>query len=317
MRDAFIRTLTEWAELDRRIFLITGDLGFGVLTEFARRFPDQYLNVGVAEQAMTGIAAGLAAEGRTVITYSIGNFPTLRCLEQIRNDVCYHGANVKIVAVGGGMSYGPLGVTHHATEDIAIMRSLPGMTVLVPGDVWEAEHATRRMLAEQGPCYLRLDKSAAHTTHLSDETFHIGKFRTVRQGKDVTLIASGGILGEALKAATRLEAGGMSVRVMSAHTVKPMDADTLAECVRGTGGIVTIEEHALDGGLGGAVAECCMDAGIMPRKFLRLGLKNEFSSLIGSQDYQRAAYGLDAESIANAVAKKFVLARRGRQEAVA
>jgi len=305
MRDAFIRTLTEFAAADPRVFLITGDLGFGVLTDYAARFPDQYLNVGIAEQAMGGIAAGLAREGRTVLTYSIGNFPTLRCLEQIRNDICYHGGDVKIVAVGGGFSYGALGMTHHATEDIAIMRSLPGMTVLVPGDVWEAEQATRCMLAQPGPAYLRLDKSAAPVTHAAGDTFEIGRLRMVRDGSDVTLIAAGGILGEALTAAARLESHGLSVRVVSAHTVKPIDVDAVVACARDTGGIVTIEEHGVDAGLGGAVAEACMEAGVMPRVFLRLGLRNEFSTVIGSQEYQRAAYGLDAESIRAAVAERF------------
>lgn len=312
MRDAFIRALTQLAEKEERIFLITGDLGFGVLNDYARRFPRQYLNVGVAEQNMMGIAAGLAFEGRTVITYSIANFATLRCLEQIRDDVCYHSANVKIVAVGGGMSYGQLGFTHHATEDVAIMRSLPGMTVLVPGDLWEAEQATRAMLAERGPFYLRLDKSAAPPSVRAGETFTIGKFRTVRQGADVTLIAAGGILGEALDAAACLDAEGVSARVLSAHTVKPLDVRAIAETAANSKGLVTIEEHSVDGGLGGAVAECCMDNGITPRWLLRLGLRNEFSAVIGTQAYQRTTYGLDAAAIAKAVLEKL---RRGRSKA--
>lgn len=309
MRDAFIRTLTESVATDRRIILITGDLGFGVLTEFARVFPAHYLNVGVAEQAMAGIAAGLALEGRTVLTYSIGNFPTLRCLEQIRNDICYHGANVKIVCIGGGMSYGQLGVTHHATEDIAIMRALPGMTVLVPGDIWEAEHATRRMLAHDGPCYLRLDKSAAATMPAAGESFHIGRFRTLQQGSDATIVATGGIVGEAVKAAALLHSRGISVRVLSAHTIKPLDERAIVDACRQTGGLLTLEEHNLDGGLGSAVAECCMDNGVTPRWFLRLGLKNDFPSLVGSQAYHRAAYGLDAASVMRAVQDKLKYTR--------
>ncbi len=301
MRDAFVRELTALAETDKRIFLITGDLGFGVLTEFARRFPRQYLNVGVAEQNMTGIAAGLALEGRIVLTYSIANFPTLRCLEQVRNDICYHKADVKIVAVGGGMSYGQLGMTHHATEDIAIMRALPGMTVLTPGDDWEAGQAARAMLSQRGPFYLRLDKTVAPESVKPGETYTVGRFRTVRQGSDVTLLAAGGILGEAVAAAAILIGYGITARVVSAHTVKPLDAKAIAEAARETGGIVTIEEHNLDGGLGGAVSECCMDNGISPRWFLRLGLDNSFAEVIGTQSYQRAAYGLDAAGIANAV----------------
>jgi transketolase len=304
MRNGFIKVLTQLAAKDSRILLITGDLGFGVLTDFAARFPRQYLNVGVAEQNMAGIAAGLALEGRTVLTYSIANFSTMRCLEQIRNDICYHKANVKIVAIGGGMSYAELGITHHATEDIAIMRALPGMTVMAPGEIWEAEQATQAMLGAPGPFYLRLDKSAAPATVRAGETFGVGRLRVVRQGKDVTLIATGGILGEALDAAARLDAAGVSAKVLSAHTIKPLDAGTIAECVAGGGGLVTVEEHNIDGGLGSAVAECCMDNRILPAWFLRLGLRNEFSSAIGTQSYQRSVYGLDAGSIAKAVLER-------------
>src|SRR6185437_12163498 len=163
MRDAFIRALAEMAEADRRVLLVTGDLGFGVFDQYRRRFPGQFLNAGVAEQNMTMVATGLALEGRVVFTYSIANFPTLRCLEQIRSDAAYHQANLKVVAIGGGFSYGALGISHHATEDLAILRALPGITVLAPGDLWEAEQATRVLAATPGTAYLRLDKSHART----------------------------------------------------------------------------------------------------------------------------------------------------------
>src|SRR5712691_3932084 len=155
MRNAFFRALYALAERDERIHLVVGDLGFGVVEPFAERFPERFLNVGVAEQNMTGVEAGLALCGAVVFTYSIGNFPTLRCLEQIRNDICYHEANVKVVSVGGGFSYGSLGMSHHATEDLAIMRALPGMVVVAPGDPIEAACATRAVAAYDGPCYLR------------------------------------------------------------------------------------------------------------------------------------------------------------------
>ena len=158
MRDAFIETLIDLARRDQDVLLLTADLGFGVLDRFARELPRQFLNVGVAEQNMTGIAAGLALEGKTVFTYSIGNFNTLRCLEQIRNDLCYHQAKVKIVSIGGGFCYGPLGVSHHATEDLAIMRALPRMTVVAPGDVTETILATRSIYQTPGPGYLRLGR---------------------------------------------------------------------------------------------------------------------------------------------------------------
>ena len=161
MRDAFVAELTAAAEHDPRIILITGDLGFGVLTKFAERFPRQFINAGVAEQNMTAMACGLALEGRKVFTYSIANFATLRCLEQIRNDVCYHNADVTVVSVGGGFSYGQLGMSHFATEDIAILRALPNMTVLAPTGVWEAAQATKAIIAGRGPAYFRLDKGKA------------------------------------------------------------------------------------------------------------------------------------------------------------
>jgi transketolase len=299
-----IGILTELAPQHPEVLFLSGDLGFGVLNEFIARFPKQFLNAGVAEQNMSGLAAGLALEGHTVFTYSIGNFPTLRCLEQIRNDICYHNANVKIVCVGGGMSYGAVGFSHHATEDLAILRSLPGMLVLSPGDLWEAAEAARYLLSHLGPAYLRLDKSAAPATVKQGEIFRPGFIRTVREGSDVTLAATGGILGEALLAANVLAERGIQCRVLSVHTIKPIDSDTLAAAASETGGMISIEEHAVDGGLGGAIAESLMDAGVFPRFFVRMGLRNTFSSVIGSQQYLRGVYSLDAASIVQAVSAK-------------
>lgn len=304
MRDAFVRTLTELAPRHSELLLLTGDLGFGVLNDFATRFPRQFLNVGVAEQNMAGFAAGLALEGHGVFTYSIGNFPTLRCLEQIRNDICYHNANVKIVCVGGGMSYGPVGMSHHATEDLAVLRSLPGMVVLSPCDLWEAAEAARYLVSHQGPAYLRLDKSAAPPTARPGEAFSPGSVRTVRDASDVTLAATGGILGEALLAADILAEEGVFCRVLSVHTIKPLDSETLIAAAVETAGIVSIEEHAVDGGLGGAIAETLMDAGAFPGFLVRIGLRNTFSSVVGSQQYLRKVYQLDAAAIARTVSAR-------------
>src|SRR2546427_13117639 len=175
MRAAFFRTVLALAERDERVMLVVGDLGFGVVEPFASRFPARFLNVGVAEQNMTGIAAGLALSGKIVFTYSIANFATLRCLEQIRNDVCYHNANVKVVAVGGGLAYGALGSTHHATEDLAILRALPGLVVIAPGDPVEAELATHAVVEYQGPCYLRLGKAGEPIVHPARPKFRLGE----------------------------------------------------------------------------------------------------------------------------------------------
>jgi len=300
VRDAFIRVLTRLAPQRPELLLLTGDLGFGVLNEYTARFPRQFLNAGVAEQNMSGLAAGLALEGHTVFTYSIGNFPTLRCLEQIRNDICYHSANVKIVCVGGGMSYGAVGFSHHATEDLAILRALPHMLVLSPGDLWEAAEASRFLIDHRGPAYLRLDKSYAPPSHRPDEVFAPGRIRVVRQGRDLTLAATGGVLGEALRAADALASDGIEARVLSVHTIQPLDAETLCAAARETGGIVTVEEHTVSGGLGGAVAEALLEAGNPPRFFLRMGLRDTFSSAVGSQQYLRKVYSLDASSIARA-----------------
>lgn len=297
MRTAFFQTLLELTEHDERINLIVGDLGFGVVEPFAERFPKRFFNVGVAEQNMTGIAAGLALCDKIVFTYSIANFPTLRCLEQIRNDVCYHNASVKIVGVGGGFAYGSLGMTHHATEDMAIMRALPEMVIVAPGDPIEAEHATRAIAARPGPCYLRLGRAGEPTVHPSGLTFHIGKAITVRNGFDITLISTGGVLKTVVQVADRLADEGVEARVLSMHTVKPLDTDAVFAATRETRAIVTIEEHSVIGGLGGAVAEVLAESVEGQVPFKRLGVPSVFSAHVGCQEYLRASYGLSEDEI--------------------
>jgi transketolase len=299
MRDAFLRKITELAATDKDVVLLTADLGFGVFENFESRFPGQYFNVGVAEQNMTGLAAGLALEGKKVITYSIGNFPTLRCLEQIRNDGCYHDLNITIVASGGGFSYGPLGMSHHATEDIAILRALPAMSVVAPGTAWEAGEAIEALIKSNSVGYLRLDKTAA--VENSEFSFSLGGSIKYRAGKDMTLLTTGGILRDVVQAAELLQKQGIDVSVVSMHSVKPIDKGAIITAVNETGGIVTIEEHNLDGGLGSAVAEVCMDNGLFPKVFLRIGLNNRYSSVVGSQDYLKAHYEMDVGAIVKRV----------------
>jgi transketolase len=300
VRDTFIQRLERMAASNPRIFFITGDLGFGVVDRYAERLPRQFLNAGVAEQNMTGLATGLALEGHVVYTYSIGNFPTLRCLEQLRNDAAYHDANVKVVCIGGGFSYGPLGMSHHAMEDLAIMRALSIPTV-APGCDWEAGEATEALAAFPGTCYLRLDKSSAGNTGRPQEKFVIGKARVLREGTDVTLIATGGILGVALRASDELSAKNVSCRVVSMHTVHPLDNDVVLAAARDTGGLVTVEEHTLHGGLGSAVAEVCMDAGVAPTAFKRVAFREGLPSIVGSQNYLRQRYGMDERAVTAAV----------------
>lgn len=297
MRNVFVEKLIQLANSDSRIMLLTGDLGFGVFEKFAEKFPKQYLNVGVAEQNMIGIATGLALEGRTVIAYSIGNFPTLRCLEQIRNDASYHEANVKIICVGGGFSYGSLGFSHHATEDLSILRALPGLTVVAPGDLWEAGEATEAVIKKPGTCYLRFDKSSAGWTNRPEETFVLGKARQLREGEDLSIIATGGIVGVALKTADKLAEQGIHCRVLSMHTLKPLDTEAVVQAARETGGIITLEEHTVEGGLGGAVAETCLELDAVPSFFYRIGLRGGFSTLVGDQNYLREKYQMDENFI--------------------
>jgi transketolase len=297
MRTRFVSTLCDLAEADPRITLITGDLGFGVLNDFRDRFPSQFINAGVAEQNMTLLATGMALEGRIVFTYSIANFPTLRCLEMIRNDAAYHGANVKVVAIGGGFSYGPLGMSHHATEDLAILRSIPEVTVFSPTSLGEAEAVTRAAALTSGTCYLRLDKDAG-SDGPADAMFEPGRPRAIRRGPDVAIFVTGGILSEVEKAAARLDQAGVGASVFAVHTITPMDAQAIASAAAGHPLVVTVEEHGLNGGFGSAILEALSDAGAPPAKLIRIGLGARFSSIVGSQQYLRQVYGLDAEAIA-------------------
>jgi transketolase len=301
MRDVFVRQLLTYARSNQKIILITGDLGFGVLDEYSKKIPNQFINAGVAEQNMTGIATGLALEGHNVFTYSIANFPTLRCLEQIRNDVLYHNANVNIVAIGGGFSYGQLGMSHHATEDIAIMRALPELRIFAPCDETETEHLVAQMIEEPAPSYLRLDKSVVKVKGL--ENFSKGKLRLMVQGKEVAIVGYGGIVDEAIIAAEQLQTSDISCSVYSAHTIKPFDAKSLIELAKRYNAVITIEEHVSTGGLGSLAADIFMSAETKPKFFDRIYLPDAFSTIVGSQGYLRKYNGLDAQSICHRVYK--------------
>jgi transketolase len=294
MRDNFIRALTDLAAEDPRVMLVTGDLGFAVLNDFVARFPEAFINAGVAEQNMTAVACGMALSGARAYTYSIANFPTLRCLEQLRNDVCYHKADVIAVAVGGGFSYGQLGMSHFATEDLAILRALPDMTVVAPSDPWQAYELTRQMHARGGPGYLRLDKASAG---LPPGEVTLGKVRVVREGDDAVIFAVGGLLGEALAAADLMAEDGVFVRVVDVHTLKPFDAEGVRAAARACPHVLTLEEHSIIGGLGGAVAETLLEGGVAPRGFARIGLADLYPSEVGDQAHLRAHYGVDRHAV--------------------
>ena len=301
MRDTFVKTLISLASKDHSIELVTGDLGFGVLKPFWEQLPDQFTNAGIAEQNMTAMAAGMAMEGKNVFIYSIGNFPTMRCLEQIRNDCAYHNANVKIVCVGGGFVYGALGMSHHATEDIAMMRALPNVVVMAPGDAAETEECTKALVDYHGTAYLRLGRGGEMPIPGKIERFEIGKARCVYEGKRVALFSTGGIFDEVQSACEILTEKGLRPAVYTFPTVKPIDRELIEAVAADFELIVTCEEHNTIGGFGTAVAEVL--AGMKRRKAytVSVGLNDTFASTVGDQKYLRKRYGMDGASIAERV----------------
>ena len=299
MRDTFVRVLADEMAQDPKIVLIIGDLGFGVMKPIWERFPDRIINAGIAEQSMVGLAAGLAATGKTVLVYSIGNFPVMRPLEQIRNDCAYHNANVKIVCVGGGFVYGSLGMSHHATEDLAVMRALPDVRVFAPGDPAETGVVTREIIHTPGTCYLRLGRGNEPMVHsgISVDWKAPSPF-TLRKGKDIALLSTGGILTQTAAAAERLAGKNIWAEVVSFPCVKPMDTEAVKNLLKRFHHLVTVEEHNIIGGLGSAVCEIAAEAGT-GSLIHRIGLQDCYSTIVGNQQYLREVYGMDEKTIAD------------------
>lgn len=301
MRNTFINTLCDLAETHEDIFLLCGDLGYSVLEPFSMRYPDRFLNAGIAEQNMTQVAVGLAREGYNVFTYSIGNFPTLRAMEQVRYDVCYHEANVKVVAVGAGYAYGPQGVSHHTTEDIAMMRALPGMTVCAPADAVEARAAAIFMANHVGPAYVRLNKSGEPALHDAAIPLDIapGAFLTVKEGNGTLVLATGAIV---TPMAVELREKGLDWALWSAPFIGGYREEMLISMALKFQRIVTVEEHQLSGGFGSSIVEALSDlyaAGILDKMPLveRVGVRNTFISTSGTQEYLRQVAGLTLDKV--------------------
>lgn len=301
MRDTFVKTLVELAKEDEKIELVTGDLGFGVLKPFWEQCPDQFTNAGIAEQNMTSMAAGMALEGKTVFTYSIGNFPTLRCLEQIRNDCAYHNANVKVVCIGGGFVYGSLGMSHQATEDLAILRALPDVVVMAPADLVEAEECTKALARTKGTAYLRLGRGGEKRIHEKIENFKIGKAIKVHDGERVAIFSTGAIFEEVTEAYEELKKQGYNPTVYTFPTVKPIDREVIEEISREFELLVTVEEHNVVAGFGSAVAEVMAEMREKKARLLRIGLNDEYSIRVGNQKYLRQQYGMDSKAIVNTI----------------
>jgi transketolase len=298
MRNAFADELTRLGDEDPRVVMLSGDIGNRLFDKFRARHASRFFNCGVAEANMMGVAAGLAMNGLRPIAYSITPFVTTRCLEQIRTDVCYHEVPVTIVAVGAGLSYAGLGPTHHACEDLAFLRSLPNMVVICPGDAFEVRAALRASLRQEGPVYIRIGKKGEAVVHGEPiEDFEIGKAITIIDGCDVCLLSTGNMLGEVIAAARGLEGKGISVRVVSFHTVKPLDEACLREAFDRFALVAALEEHSRIGGFSSAVAEWLVDEGIAPRKFMRFGTPDAFFKQSGEQEFAREMLGLSAHRI--------------------
>lgn len=295
MRDAFVESLLEEARKDQNIILITGDLGFGVLDKFQKELPNQFINSGVNEQAMMGLAAGLASTGKRVFVYSIGNFPTLRCLEQIRNDICFMDNSVVVVSVGAGYAYGPQGYTHHTLEDIAVMRALPNLEVVIPADPIEAKLVTKFLARTKSPSYLRLGKSNEQNFNQSAPMISPGKFNELIRGENGTILFVGSIGKIALKAAQELLIENISVSVVSVPFISSLDVEYLRSASR-NGPIVTLEEHSERGGFGSSILEFFSRENMVADVRV-IGASQRDLSQIGSQEFLRNTNNLNVSSV--------------------
>jgi transketolase len=296
MRNSFIKTLMEQARQDERIFLLCGDLGYSVLEPFAEAFPDRFINVGIAEQNMVGLAAGLSLEGYTVFCYSIGNFPTLRAMEQIRYDVAYHDTNVKIIAVGGGYAYGPLSTSHHTTEELGMLRTIPNMVVTAPGDPAEVDAMTAFIAQHRGPCYMRLNKAGEPRLHAQPPALTLGGIVPVRvnNGATAAVFATGDMVGYA---ARYLEKSAPHIDLYSFPFVNPIDTAQLAALAARYTQVATLEEHQANGGFGSAILERLHDLlsdGALARlpAVRRIAIPNAFVGSAGTQEFLREKMGL-------------------------
>lgn len=302
MRDAFCRELNKLAADDPRVLLLTGDIGFQVFDSFREKYPDRFYNMGIAEANMIGVSAGLALSGKMPFAYTIVPFLTMRAFEQIRVDICMQNQPVKIVGVGGGVSYGVLGPTHQAIEDIAILRALPNMVVISPCDPMESQLATCAAFKHPGPVYIRLGKNGEPALHKTAYEFQIGRAVTMREGNDATIIVCGAVTKVALDTAALLEQKGIQTRVINMHTVKPVDKEAILRAAKETRGIVSVEEHSIIGGLGSAVAEVLAESDLKV-PFRRVGINDIFSFAVGSQAYHWEKHGISVTNIGNLILK--------------
>jgi len=306
VRNAFAAEVNAQAVSDSRVVLLSGDIGNRLFDPIKASAPDRFLNCGVAEANMMTVAAGMAMNGLRPVVYTIAPFVTTRCLEQIRVDVCYHQLPVVIVGVGAGLSYASLGATHHSCEDIALLRSLPNMTVISPADAHEVRGALRAALRHDGPVYIRIGKKGEPLVHDQEPEFNIGQAIVIRPGRRVAFLANGTVVKVALDAADRLGQLGLSPEVVSFHTVKPLDQATLTRVFDQFDLVVTVEEHSVMGGLGGSVAEWLADTEPRRARLLRVGTPDTFLHQAGEQNHAREVFGLTPEHIAERVRARLI-----------
>jgi len=297
-RDAYAATLIELADADRRVVAVVNDsVGSSKLVGFKERFPTRLINVGIAEQDMVGVAAGLANGGKIPFVSAASCFLTARALEQIKVDAAYSNHNLKLCGMSPGMAYGELGPTHHSIEDLAWLRAIPNLTLVVPSDPMETAQALRWAAAHLGPVFIRISRMGVPEVNAAGYKFVPGKAVLLRDGSDVTIIANGTVVGRALEAAETLAAKGISARVLSMPTVKPLDVDAVVAAARETTGIVTVEEALVNGGLGGAVAETVVRHHPVPVRFV--GVPDVFAPT-GSAEWLLNHFGISPDGIAHA-----------------
>jgi len=292
----FAKTLEKLAETDSNLIITTSDSrGSGKLEPFAKKYPDQVVEVGIAEQNLVGISAGLASTGKKVFAISPACFLTARSLEQIKNDVAYSDHPVKLVGISAGVSYGDLGSTHHSIHDLAVLRAINNMTIIVPADNFETREATKFAYHSDKPVFLRFGKKPMYTLHKEETHFEVGKAITVKDGKDIAFIANGETVYRSMEAALLLEEEGIQARVVSMHTIKPFDTEAVSKAAEECGAIVTVEEHMINGGLGEACSSHLLESGYnVP--FKRIGIPDEYT-ITGPQNDILTHYGISGEGL--------------------
>lgn len=298
MRNTFVQTMSRLAREDPKVMLVIGDTGFSVMEPFEAEFGPRFVNVGIAEQSFVSFAAGLAAAGMKPFAYNVVSFMTLRSAEQIMLDVCYQENPVILVGVGGGFAYGTAGPTHHALQDIAMMRAFPNIDVYCPADPAEMEAVMLTAYRRQRPAYIRIGRSVDAPIHQGPVAEPVEKAIPLAHGTDLAILACGTILREAVQAQKLLEERGCSVTLYSVPRVQPLDEEAVLACAAGHRAVFTMEEHGVTGGLGSAVAELLMERGQRPAVFHRYGVLDSFAMLTGSRDYQLDYFGLSPKKAA-------------------